>query len=103
MFALVISLSFTALSQAGLLARSPLKSALHFTLVLFGVHYALFVYFVPLIFKGLFVTVSIGFGYDLLFVFVSSLVSYWTSSCSRVHPGATPSVGDADPVSPPTY
>ncbi|HYF78138.1 MAG TPA: hypothetical protein VD973_13440 [Symbiobacteriaceae bacterium] len=84
MFALVISLSYTALSRAGFLARSPLKSALHFTFVLFGVHYALFVYFVPLIFKGLFVTVSIGFGYDLLFVFLSSLTSYWMFSRRQV-------------------
>lgn len=83
MFALVISFSYTVLSRAGLSARSPLKSALHFTLVLFGIHYALFVYFVPLIFKGLLVTVSIGLGYDLLFVFLSSLASYWISSRSQ--------------------
>lgn len=74
-FALVISFCYSALKRAGA-SGSPLKSAALFSLVIFGVPYAFFVYFVPLIFKGMFVAASSVLAYDLVLVFVSSLICY---------------------------
>lgn len=73
-FALIIAFNYIFLQNA-FICHSPLKSALIFTLVIFGLHYTMFVYFLPAMFKGYFVPITIGFLYDLLLVFISSYIS----------------------------
>ena len=80
-FALIIALNFVYFKEAATANSSSLvKSASRFTLVLFGLHYTMFVYFVPLIFKGMFIDLTIALLYDLLLVFIASMIAY------RLHP-----------------
>lgn len=74
LFALVISLNFQYMKSA-IINASFWKPAAHFTLVLFGLHYLMFVYFMPLIFKGTFMEFTVVLLYDLILVFLASLLS----------------------------
>lgn len=73
-FALIISLNFVYFKTA-LTSSSIIKQALQFTLILFGVHYFMFVYFMPLIFKGMLMELTIVYIYDLLLVFIASVLA----------------------------
>lgn len=70
-FAIMIGLNY-ALLKSAFQETSPLRSALRFTFILFGIHYALFVYFVPLIFSGLFIDLTIVLATDLILALLAS-------------------------------
>jgi hypothetical protein len=73
-FAVMIALNYVFLKSA-FRDASPLRSALRFTFILFGIHYALFVYFVPLIFSGLFIDLTIVLATDLVLVLLASFIT----------------------------
>ena len=73
-FAVMIALNYVFL-QSAFREASPMRSALRFTLVLFGIHYALFVYFVPLVFSGLLVDLTIVLASDLTLALLASFVT----------------------------
>lgn len=80
-FALIIALNFIYFKHAATGNLSSIsKSALLFTFVLFGIHYAMFVYFVPLIFQGMFIKLTIVLLYDLLLVLIASFVALKSST-----------------------
>ena len=73
-FAVMIALNYIFLKSA-FQDASPMRSALRFTFILFGIHYALFVYFVPLIFSGLLIDLTIVLTTDLILVLLASLIT----------------------------
>jgi len=73
-FAVMIALNYVFLKNA-FREASPIRSALRFTFILFGIHYALFVYFVPLIFSGLFIDLTIVLATDLILVLIASFIT----------------------------
>lgn len=73
-FAVMIALNYVFLKSA-FREASPMRSALRITLILFGIHYALFVYFVPLVFSGLFVDLTIVLVTDLVLVLFASFIT----------------------------
>lgn len=73
-FAIMIGLNYAFLKSA-FQETSSLRSALRFTFILFGIHYALFVYFVPLIFSGLFFDLTIVLATDLVLALLASFVT----------------------------
>ncbi len=73
-FAVMIALNYVFLKSA-FRDTSPMRSALRFTFILFGIHYALFVYFVPLIFSGLFIDLTVVLVTDLVLVLLASLIT----------------------------
>jgi hypothetical protein len=83
-FAVMIALNYVFLKSA-FREASPMRSALRFTFILFGIHYALFVYFVPLIFSGLLIDLTIVLASDLLLALLASFIT--TQVAERV---ATP-------------
>ncbi|OEF97100.1 hypothetical protein [Desulfuribacillus alkaliarsenatis] len=74
-FALIIGLNFAFLKSAAI-SVSVIKSALIFTLILFGLHYTMFVIFIPLVFKGMLFDLTMVLLYDLFLVFVASTVCF---------------------------
>jgi len=73
-FAMMIALNYVFLKSA-FREASAIRSALCFTFILFGIHYALFVYFIPLIFSGLFIDLTIVLASDLLLVLLASFIT----------------------------
>jgi hypothetical protein len=73
-FAVMIALNHVFLRSA-FREASPIRSALRFTFILFGIHYTLFVYFVPLIFSGLFIDLTIVLVTDLILVLIATFVT----------------------------
>lgn len=73
-FAIIIALNYIFLKNT-FICNSPLKSALLFTLIIFGLHYTMFVSFIPAMFTGFFVPITIGLACDLLLVFIASFIS----------------------------
>lgn len=73
-FAVMIALNYAFLKSA-FQDASPLRSVLGFTFILFGIHYALFVYFVPLIFSGLFIDLTVVLATDLVLVLLASFIT----------------------------
>jgi len=74
-FAFIIALNYVYFKNA---ARSStaFRSSLHFTFVLFGIHYAMFVLFVPLIFSGMLLELTYVYIYDLMLVLLASFIAY---------------------------
>jgi len=72
--AVMIALNYVFLKSA-FQKGSVRQSALRFTFILFGLHYMLFVYFVPLIFSGLFFDLTIVLAYDLILVLLASILT----------------------------
>jgi hypothetical protein len=73
-FAVMIALNYAFLKST-FQKGSVKQSALRFTFILFGLHYMLFVYFVPLIFSGLFFDLTIVLVYDLILVLLASILT----------------------------
>jgi hypothetical protein len=73
-FAVMIALTYVFLKSA-FREASALRSALRFTFILFGIHYALFVYFVPLIFSRLFIDLTVVLATDLVLVLLASFIT----------------------------
>lgn len=71
-FAGMISLNFSFLNIRN---SSPHKTIANFTLVVFGLHYALFVYFIPLIFKDMFWGLTMVYLFDLLLVYAAGWIA----------------------------